>query len=100
MSCRALEWSGGIMDFRKKFLVRPGGKIKLADIDPAYKGTSATKPPHPRSHATSKVSPGCNTSSTPRASDRFSSSYRASMRREKTASFVTSSAAPIRKASM
>jgi hypothetical protein len=26
------------MDFRKKFLVPPGGKVKLADIDPAYKG--------------------------------------------------------------
>jgi hypothetical protein len=26
------------MDFRKKFFVPPGGKIKLAKIDPAYKG--------------------------------------------------------------
>jgi PPK2 family polyphosphate:nucleotide phosphotransferase len=26
------------MDFRKKFLVPPGAKVKLADIDPAYKG--------------------------------------------------------------
>jgi PPK2 family polyphosphate:nucleotide phosphotransferase len=26
------------MNFRKKFLVSPGAKVKLADIDPAYKG--------------------------------------------------------------
>jgi polyphosphate kinase 2 (PPK2 family) len=26
------------MDFRKRFVVPPGGKLKLADIDPAYKG--------------------------------------------------------------
>jgi PPK2 family polyphosphate:nucleotide phosphotransferase len=26
------------MDFRKKFVVPPGDKVKLADIDPAYKG--------------------------------------------------------------
>jgi polyphosphate kinase 2 (PPK2 family) len=28
----------GIMDFHKKFLIQPSGKIKLAKIDPAYKG--------------------------------------------------------------
>jgi len=26
------------MDYRKKFIVEPGGKLKLADLDPAYKG--------------------------------------------------------------
>ena len=26
------------MDYRKKFVVEPGGKLKLADLDPAYKG--------------------------------------------------------------
>ncbi len=32
----------GIMDFRKKFLVPPGSKIKLADIDPAFTGKHAS----------------------------------------------------------
>ena len=26
------------MDFRKKFVVKPGAKFKLGDIDPAYIG--------------------------------------------------------------
>ena len=26
------------MDFRKKFVVKPGAKFRLGDIDPAYKG--------------------------------------------------------------
>ncbi len=31
------------MDYRKKFLVKPGGKLRLAKIDPAYKGTQGSR---------------------------------------------------------
>src|SRR5260370_9024951 len=34
------------MDYRKKFLVEPGGKVRLAKIDPSYSGKHET-------HATS-----------------------------------------------
>jgi polyphosphate kinase 2 (PPK2 family) len=39
LGCKqAREKGEGIMDFRKKFVVRPGAKVRLGDIDPAYKG--------------------------------------------------------------
>jgi hypothetical protein len=31
------------MDFRKKFVVEPGTKVKLSKIDAAYKGNDLTK---------------------------------------------------------
>jgi PPK2 family polyphosphate:nucleotide phosphotransferase len=33
---------GAVMDFRKRFVVQPGAKLKLGDIDPAYKGEHET----------------------------------------------------------
>jgi hypothetical protein len=47
------------MDFRKKFVVKPGAKVRLGDIDPAYKGEheshqtgAAELSPHRKSRTT------------------------------------------------
>ena len=44
------------MDFRKKFVVKPGAKVKLGDIDPAYKGEH-------ESHQSAAAEIACHTAS-------------------------------------
>jgi hypothetical protein len=89
------------MDFRKKFVVKPGAKVKLGDIDPAYIGEhesyqsgSAEITRHAASLAL------LNINSTPKTRVRCLLSCKVSMRQAKTASYVTSSAARTHKGSM
>src|SRR6516225_4220134 len=37
------ELAGEDMDYRKKFVVEPGGKLKLSKLDPSYKGKHETE---------------------------------------------------------
>ena len=74
------------MDFRKKFVVKPGAKVRLGDIDPAYKGEHESHQMGPLSlRATPQASHNCNTNSTPKTNVRYSLSCKVSMRRAKTA---------------
>jgi hypothetical protein len=54
------------MNFRKKFVVKPGAKFRLGDIDPAYKGEHES-----HLHATPQASHSYNTNSTPKTSVRL-----------------------------
>ena len=89
------------MDFRKKFVVKPDAKFRLGEIDPAYKGeheshqSAAVEIAH---HTAS--SRDCNINCTPKTSVRYSLCCKVSMRQERTASYVTSSAARIPRGSM
>ena len=70
---REKEKGEGIMDFRKKFVVKPGAKVKLGDIDPAYKGEHESHQSAAAGlRATPQASRDCNTNSTPKTSVRYS----------------------------
>ena len=88
------------MDFQKKFVVKPGAKVKLGDIDPdigeheSYQSGTAEIARHAASLAL------LNINSTPKTRVRCLLSCKVSMRQAKTASYVTSSAARTHKGSM
>ena len=88
------------MDYRKQFRVKPGQKLKLNKLDPAYKAEPASEAEAKKDRrATSRSSPASRPCSTPSTNTRSSSCCRPWTPAARTARSSTCSAASTRRAS-
>src|SRR6266480_6505074 len=77
-------------DYSKKFIVKPGSKIRLKHFDAGYHGNvSPTNALCRKFNSTSRRWRNCNTSCTPNGRTRCSLCFRASTLRAKTALSAT-----------